>query len=239
MDPTLCFDHELRTHFQCNNVSDALLARLLLTDGVEDTSLDLFISVINDPNFNPREVTFKRSGDILRLVAEQRQQDIDSLGNRSSQGMINVTAGVPGVVLDGVIDVLKDEFEDAALALRSRDGFSFATTDPPPDCFGFVLEERAALSDSRHALLTCCLVHTSWLGSAQRALGCALISPLKDLRNTLWCYIRSPLYSVWTRSVELKISCAEVMEGFAYLLSLFSRMPNVEFLRSILRGHIS
>lgn len=231
MDPTLCFDDELRTHFRCNNASDALLARLLLSGEVEDTSLDLFLSVIKNPNFNPREVTFKRSGDILRLVAEQRQQHIDSVVNRSSQGMVNVTAGVPSVVLDGVINVLKSEFDRSVLALRSRDGLCFAATNPPMDCFGFIGEERAALSGSRHALLTCCLVHTSWLGMTRHALGCVLISPLNDQRNTLWYYIRNPMYSVWTRNVELRIFGAEEMEGSAYLLSLFSRMPNVEVLQ--------
>ncbi|KLO17826.1 hypothetical protein SCHPADRAFT_143787 [Schizopora paradoxa] len=228
LGPMFCFDSKLRTPFQFKNASDALLARLSLSYGIEDIILDLFLSVVNDPEFNPKEVSIKHAADIHGFVSERRQENMDSLGKRSSQDMVNVTAGLPTVVLDGVIDVLKDEFEDAVAALRSRDGIGYASINPPSGCFGFVDSEREAVSASRLVLSTCCTVHTSWLGRAVHALGCSLITPPKVYMDPLSLYIRSPLYSTWTRNVEMAISYVEKMEGLA---SLFSRMPNVDFLQ--------
>ncbi|KLO17828.1 hypothetical protein SCHPADRAFT_993998 [Schizopora paradoxa] len=233
-NPTFCFDSKLQTHFQCNNTSDALLARLLLTDGVEDTILDLFLSVVNDPNFNPKDVTFKHSGDVHRLVGEQIKKNTDSLGNRSLQhGMINVTAGLPSIVLDGVIDVLKGELEDTVLALRSKDGVAFTSINPPFACFGFVDDEHRAISICHRTLSKCCVVHTSWLSRARRALGCFLISPINSKADTVLLpgFVRSPLYSTWTRQVELKVTVTDQAKRLTYLTSLFSRMPSVTFLQ--------
>lgn len=234
MDPTFCFDSKLQSHFQCNNASDALLARLLLTDGVEDTILDLFLSVVSDPNFESKDVTFKLSGDIHRLVGEQRKKNTDSLGNRSLQhGMINVTAGLPSIVLDGVIDVLKGELEDAVLSQRSKDGIAFTSINPPFACFGLVEGEHRAISICHRILSNCCVVHTSWLTRARRALGFFLISPMNSKADTVLLprFVRSPLYSTWTRQVELKLTVTDQANRLTYLASLFSRMPSVVFLQ--------
>ncbi|KLO17827.1 hypothetical protein SCHPADRAFT_900204 [Schizopora paradoxa] len=233
MDPTLCFDNELRTHFQFKSASDALLARLSIMNGIEDAILDLFLSVVNDPNFDSKEVSFKESADIHLCVAERRQENLDSLGNRSSQDMVNVTAGLPTVVLDCVVDVLKYELEDAVVALRSGDGISFISPGPPLSCFGNIEEERKAIRASRRVLSTCCVVHTSWLSRAHRALGCALMLPLRRTEEIplLSHFVRSPLYSSWTRQVDLKFSLTDHRQRLKNLPSMFSRMPNIDFLQ--------
>lgn len=232
LGPTFCFDSDLRTHFQFDNPSDTLLARLSIANDVEDSILDLFLSVIHDPNFSPKEVTFKHSGDIHRKVAKLREEDMCSLGNRSSRGMLNFTIGLPNVILDGVIDVLKAELEDAILAVRSRHGIGFASLDLPASCYGDAERQRALLRAAFRTLSTCSVVHTSWLSRAQRALGSSLIRPIARTTSTPYLskYIRNPCYSTWTRQIELRISIRD-QNNIARLSSLLSRTPNVRFLQ--------
>ncbi len=102
--------------------------------------------------------------------------------------MVNLTIGLPNVVLDGVIDVLKTELDDTILAVRSRDGIGFASLEPPFSCYGRstgIRQQREPFSAAFRTLAACSVVHTTWLGRARRALGSSLVvwPKLRDFDN--------------------------------------------------------
>ncbi|KLO17849.1 hypothetical protein SCHPADRAFT_144873 [Schizopora paradoxa] len=212
MKPVECFDKELSCFISFDNPSDALLARLSLTDGLDSRTLDLVISAIRNPAFDAREVTFTSSGDIFAVIAKSRAVQTSSLETRSLTFPKHV---VPEIVLDCVFDILKVDLLNAASDIRRQYGVMRIARDMA-DCWAFSFAVRT--------LAFCSLVHSSWLLRARRALGSVLMSQNQPFSRI----IRNPCFGPWTRELDLTLRSCQSADELVYLIQ---RMPNLRFTR--------
>jgi len=209
-------DSEASLRIRYATASDAILARLSLTERVPPRMMDLVISAIRDPLFDPKELTSKRSADIYLQAMKSRMQDTTSLDRRSGYPP-NI---FPQDVLVNIIDILKAEAL-SALAKLSVSEYQLRGVLWDSLC----TEELTALHLARTTLAVCSLVHTSWFIVARRALGTILLS-LKG--SALHDALRSPCFGDWTTEV-----CLTLKEDHhpQHLVPLFSRLPNVKFVK--------
>ncbi|KLO06762.1 hypothetical protein SCHPADRAFT_910074 [Schizopora paradoxa] len=206
-----------------NNISDGLFARLFMNDSPEDCIpwqfCDLILSVINDPRFNSKDVTFKNGGDMFCSVGQLRGEAWSMVEARS-KGMTTI----PQVVLEGVFDVLREDMQRKAdiQFLRSRDSTSCLR-----DVKGMLGVGRW---NFRATICAMALVHSSWLGYARRLLGLIALSE-GPVPNTL----RSPLLGVWTKDLYLSYRIpttenspiAPFRPQNYFLKNLCARIPNI------------
>ncbi len=107
-----------------NNPSDALFARLFVNKSESESSgdsqcipwkyCDLVLSVIRDPHFSSRDVTFKDCGDMFRCIGRRRQEGWSVVEARPKQNI-----SFPQVVLEGVLDCIKTGMEKSKDILRA------------------------------------------------------------------------------------------------------------------------
>jgi hypothetical protein len=71
-DDLLVFDCRLNESIPFAILSDAKIARLVLTHNVPMHYLDLFLSVLRDPSFNAEELTLSSAKDIFQHIVEFR-----------------------------------------------------------------------------------------------------------------------------------------------------------------------
>lgn len=96
-------------HF--NNPSDELFARLFVNES-PDTCIpwkyyDMLLSALRDASFDPKEITFKNSGDMFSFVGRKRDEGWSAVESRSGD-----TSAFPQAVLEAVFDLIKDEMEE-------------------------------------------------------------------------------------------------------------------------------
>lgn len=211
LKPTECFDKQLSDRIRFSNQSDALLARLVLTEGLDSSVLDLVLSIIHNPAFNTRDVSFASSGDIYAHVANERAVKEFSFDSRLLAPPKNA---IPEVVLDGMFDILKADLLDTAASLRLQ-----------PRVLSHVVKETDdgwALTFAVRTLAFCNLVHSSWLLRARRVLGAIVMSRNNPLLQT----IRNPCFGPWTREMHLTLRPHQPVN---HLITLVQRIPNLRF----------
>lgn len=165
------------------SVSDALVARLMLEQGVNPTALDAFLRTLSNPKFSLASVTLNRAADVDRHFAEcgrakaWRRAEVTHGSFR--------TAGVPHIILELVTESIANSmfsvYRELSIDGNQRRGIG---------------ENMYWLSNAivRAFLTRMALVHRTWTVSAQRALrDHIVVIGRKDLRN----FVRGPFCGPW------------------------------------------
>lgn len=218
LKPNEIFDDEpaASQRIRYATASDAILARLSLTEHVPPNIMDLVISAVRDPLFDSKELSLKSSADIYLQTANSRMQDAASLDNRSGYPPITF----PQDVLVNIIDILKAEVLSAYFKLTTSEyqlrGELWKN---------LVREEGTALHVARATLAACSVVHSSWFVVFRRALGSIMLFHPEDALHDA---IRHPCFGDWTTEMCLSLNDDHHPQHIAPILS---RLPNIRFLK--------
>lgn len=220
--PFSFFHENLKAFIKCNSASDALLAPLVLRDNVDIDLFNAFLSIVHDPTFNPKDVTFRTTGDILVHIAMTREDDmahlVHSNANSELESSVDHPPQIPPIVVEFAIDTLRDEMMVIASDSFLRGGKTL-----------FDLDDEDVESNQKPlflTLLSCSLVHSSWLPLARRAAGIFLQNVKRS--TGLRQLVQNPCFGQWTRSLHLKFY--DSLPHSALVASLFDRIPNITFL---------
>lgn len=167
--------------------------------------------------------------ELCRYSASLRDEVAWSVQNRSSLEELSFTkiggpSGIPLLILDEVMDVLKEELRGETFKLNWRGaGIMKLRSLEPPGSDTFNNGYNPIIS---RTLASCTLVHSSWTMRARRARGSVLV--MLNRINRLPRIVCSPCFGVWTREVSISFNLH--VNSFSAYSSLFARLPNVEFL---------
>ncbi len=177
-------------------ITDALLASLAFSKEIDTSSLEVFLSLVQNPRFNPRECTLHNLTEIHSYAHNARKAQIEERNALAAQKQ---ACSVPSFVWEEVIlhigsqwvDFVSESFED------------HADFGGPKRTF----EGGYNRNQEMLALRAASVVHRSWTSPAQRQLGRVLL--LHDLNDAaLTSALRSPLYGNWTQIITIKGSSA-------------------------------
>jgi hypothetical protein len=141
-DRHTAFEPTTRTRIPFQSATDALLAGMLFREEISAQKFEALLSVLNNPAFDAKQVTFKDPIEIFNHISAQRYA---AAKNRARGSEV---AGLPAIALAKVIDLLVDEIPTLDTVLHYRE-----------------------LSDAEKALSNMSLVHRSWSFEAQKGLG--------------------------------------------------------------------
>lgn len=106
------FDKMAQENISFSTRSDAMIASLLLFHDIPFHAMNLFLDIIKHPDFDPSEVSFNNSADVIqaaektrienRLVAVQKRSNFNEKGETTQTKF-------PQFILDEVIDIFKEE----------------------------------------------------------------------------------------------------------------------------------
>ncbi|KLO17857.1 hypothetical protein SCHPADRAFT_936694 [Schizopora paradoxa] len=211
-----CFDEIYGAKVRFNNPSEALLAQLFLKeeDAIPLSSLDALLSVIRNPSFNVEDISFRNCGDFCSFVTSSRVEGITRRGWDSE-------AGIPEVVLEGALDVLGSELQNAWDVGRSH-----YMGDMQVRGHGSLFDTIEALKSS---LVNFALVHSSWLVRARLLLGYYhrfRVSDRRPFRRSL----TNSFLGTWTRDVQIKFEEYSPPPHDILFDAFFARLPNLQAL---------
>lgn len=218
------------------NPSDTIFARLFLPVSSSDINLstasflhepksipwqfcDRILNIIRDPRFKPMEISFEDSGDMFRSIGQRRNKAWSVVEARPT-----CNSSFPLVILDGVLDFLKEDMIKAQNTSNHVGGIWSAATEVP---------------EWKKTLQNMMFVHSSWHFSVKRLLGYSVVSSHGPGPS----FIQNPLFGGWTRELSLSFNESNVREedsnsssplspfapgkpyGF-FLSTLCTRIPN-------------
>lgn len=138
----VAFEPTTQTHIRFNSKTDAVLAEMLFKEELGIQKFNQLLTVLRNPEFDVKDVTFKNPLEIFHHVASKKQEAaVERSGNIA-------VAGMPSLVLSGVIRTLVEE-------VPSIEG----------------PEGHRPLSEAERTLLNMTLAHRSWSFLAQKGLG--------------------------------------------------------------------
>lgn len=171
------FDNVIGSYIEYPTRTDALLARLLFTLDIGEDALRKAFSVILDPNFDSKEITLRSVEEHYLYPKRVRDEHLDELGRRS-------TASVPEVIIDGVLQAIADDIDDAF------------------HVFAFV-GRRTFMS--RNDVKNLMLVQRNWVLPARRILGRHLRIDPNVMHQSIRC-LRHPFTGPWTQQIQMSIA---------------------------------
>ncbi|KLO17889.1 hypothetical protein SCHPADRAFT_886696 [Schizopora paradoxa] len=148
---------------------------------------DRLLAVLRNPRFKPLEITFENCGEMFQRIGRRRKEKWSTVEARP-----NCNSHFPMVILDGVLECLKDEmismvsrFPIERRYFRNRLGRGEGA---PP-----------VVPEWRKTLEIMMLVHSSWHAGVKRLLGYSIVSPRGPTPTTL----QNPSFGGWTRELCL------------------------------------
>lgn len=178
--------------------SDAMLASLLLFHNVPCRIMDLILSVVTDPDFDPKDVTLRKSVDIIDTVEESRLKDrMAAVHERTrdhhgDDGHIEQAGfNFPRLVLNNVLDIIHAERMDDIRA-------QFEETLSIESMHTMRVKQDVTLKAMS-------LVHRSWTAPAQEALGRILyIGESTEDMDICLPPVRKSIFGPWTSVVAVQ-----------------------------------
>ncbi|KLO05677.1 hypothetical protein SCHPADRAFT_910876, partial [Schizopora paradoxa] len=226
------YQEDTGIRLKCQSASDVLLASLVLKkDDIDIGLFNDFLSIIHDPTFDPKDVSFKTTGDIFAHLARVREEDMfhlvntkASLPSSEDHQDLQQTRGpmIPPIAVELAIDALRDEMVTVAFEYFHPRGNTMLELDDD-DYGGRRRPQRPHLS----TLFNCSLVHSSWLPQARRAAG-IFLQNAKHGFTPLMQFIQNPCFGQWTRSLHLAFRESYLPSD--HVGALFDLIPNITFL---------
>lgn len=197
------------TYVSFPSKADAMIASLQLSYDVPCRTMDLILSTISHPDFDPKQVKLRSSIDVIDVLEEIRMKDRVAIVHKrplDRDGRIE-QAGFPLFVLEEVLEIIhsrrmakiKSTFEDLH--------------------FMQLVYEYNRYSEEERSLRNMCLVHRSWTTPSQKTLGRILFinepaygSRLLYAPSNAWKSIFGP----WTTVVAFQMYCRLDDQGEYY-----------------------
>ncbi len=183
-------------------ITDTLLARLAFSREIDTSSMESFLSLVQNPRFNPGECTLHNLAEIHSYAHNVRQARMEERNTAQRQAC----TAVPFFVWKEVILRIGSQWVDFVSKWYEHHA-DFDDDEGPKRTFEDGYKKNQDMLDLR----TASVVHRSWTGPAQTQLGRVLL--LHDLNNAvLTSVLRSPLYGNWTQFIAIKGS-SDKMSG--------------------------
>ncbi|THH07700.1 hypothetical protein EW145_g3189, partial [Phellinidium pouzarii] len=223
IDGNQLFEPQTKLWIPFKTRSDALLAQLPLQYGLSTIHFNLFLEILHDPSFSPRDLTFRDAADVDMCISERRR----NLAHQRSLSVLKdearECAGMSPIVLDLVLDQIIEgsphfSYEVGAMPGGAETGFTSA-------------------HNWQADLRRMCLVHRSWTAPAQRALQRRAIlterRALPEFARSLACGsgVREFAYKLTKADTCTSFhECSVAREHWATLATVLSRLTNLRYL---------
>lgn len=215
------YDNLLQTYIPFDTSSDAMIACLATAHNIPSEHVEIFLSLIQDSDFDGSEVTLRSTTDIYARIRQHRIREVICKSDHSTNNSV-----INNVVLCGVIEVLEEDI----MHFESLKNKLYLDVNEARDYDLWAVRAKEA----KQTLSLMSLVHPSWTEPSRHALGKSInmrceVSFLENgaesemERNGL----RSPLYGPWTRNFSLRAVDYWSGQRWGYLFRMAHKLTNV------------
>ncbi|KAH8108518.1 hypothetical protein DFH11DRAFT_1084414 [Phellopilus nigrolimitatus] len=210
------FDEESEDLVHFDSTTDALIAKLHLENHIPPRFIDSFLDILRNEQFDSAQVSFKKSTDIDKSIADYRF-------GRSLHRAKYCDLQNSRLPYD-IFPLIMEKITQDRLPLR---------TDDPSSCFGVLSPEQGFPSCIASRLQALALTHRALTPLAQRKLGQRIFMQRAEHLRALR---RSPLLGPWTTELIVNMYFSEPThctpeEIVDSVVAILRRAPGLQFLR--------